>query len=51
MWIICNFLSAIYIYYVVIIILFPPYDLGMKILIGLGELCKTFNGINNHVIP
>ena len=28
-----------------------PYDLGMKILIGLGGLCKTLNGINNHVNP
>ena len=51
MWIICNFLSAIYIYYAMIIIPFTPRDLGMKILIGLGQLCKTFNGINNYVIP
>ena len=26
-------------------------DLGMKILSGFGGLCKTFNGINNHVNP
>ena len=30
---------------------FSPCDLGMKILSGLGGLCKTFNGINNHVKP
>jgi hypothetical protein len=29
---------------------FPPFDLGMKILIGLVGLCKTFNSINLHVI-
>ena len=28
-----------------------PFDLGIKILIGLGGLCKTFNSINPHVIP
>ena len=44
--------SIIYIIYVIVIIIpFFPCDLGMKIPIGRGGLCKTFIGINNHVIP
>ena len=33
------------------IVHFSPFNLGMKIPIGRGGLYKTFNGINNHVIP
>ena len=53
MWIICYFLSVIYIIYYIIVITIPfsPCDLGMKILIGLGGLGKAFNNINLHVIP
>ena len=40
---------VIYINYVIVIIPFP-LDLGIKILIGLRGLCKTFNSISLHVI-
>ena len=64
MWIICFFsYYVIYINYVIVWIYDDPTmemthgdypispNLGMKILIGLGGLCKTFNSISLHVIP
>ena len=30
---------------------FSPYDLGVKILSGLGGLCSPLRGINNHINP
>ena len=39
------------IYYVIAIIPFISFDLGMKILTGLGGLGKAFNNANLHVIP